>query len=79
MSNTIIEILAIIILAAAIIIAINGNNNINKSNKNMDKIFDEAQRDAQKYLERLNGKRDGNDNIEGELSSNQGTNQTARH
>lgn len=79
MSNTIIEILAIVILAAATIIAINGNNNINKSNKNMDKIFDQAQKDAQKYLERLNGQYDGNDNSEGEFSSNQGNDKTARH
>lgn len=45
--------LATIILIAVIIIAINGSNNIDSFRGRIDKIAEEAMRDAQKYQERL--------------------------
>lgn len=47
-------ILATVILIAVIIIAIHGNRNIDNFHNRMDRIIDEAIKDAKKYKERLN-------------------------
>lgn len=52
--QTIICILAAIILIAVIIIAIKGNKNLNRFYNNMDNIYDEAQKEAQEYINHLN-------------------------
>lgn len=52
--QTIIYILAAIILIAVIIIAIKGNKNLNKFYNNMDNVYDEAQKEVQEYINRLN-------------------------
>lgn len=52
--NTVILILAGVILIAVTVIAVTGNRNLNKFHNNMDKIYDDAQKEAQEYINRLN-------------------------
>lgn len=52
--QTIIYILAAIILIVVIIIAIRGNRNLNKFYNNMDNIYDKAKKEAQEYINHLN-------------------------
>lgn len=77
--NTVINIVAAIVLMIIIIIAISGSRNLNRFHNNMDGIFDEAQKEAEEYAKRLKEVKNGNTHIERELSSNQRTNQTKRH
>ena len=51
--NTVITILAIIVLVIVIIIAISGSRNLRNFHDNMDKTFDNAWKDAGKYMETL--------------------------
>lgn len=51
--NTVITIAAIIVLAIVIIIAISGSRNLRNFRDNMDKTFDNAWKDAGKYIEKI--------------------------
>lgn len=52
--NTLFLIFGAIILLVVIVIAINGLRNLNNFHSNMDSTFDQAYRDTQNYINRLN-------------------------